>query len=224
MANAKQIIKQAKQWLGKKESDGSHKEIIDVYNAHKPLARSYKVQYTDAWCATFVSAVAIKCGATDIIPTECSCAQQIKKFKELGCWVENENRTPKPGDIIYYDWDDNGQGDNTGHPDHVGIIEQVVGKTISVIEGNISNRVGRRLIYVNSSKIRGYATPKYIKKEEDKVKLKAGATYYDGTKIPSWVFEKELYVRKIKDDKVIVSIYKTGAITGVVKATNVEKI
>lgn len=62
------------------------------------------------------------------------------------------------------------------------------------------------------------------KKESDKVKLKAGATYYDGTKIPSWVFEKELYVRKIKDDKVIVSIYKTGAITGVVKATNVEKI
>lgn len=289
MANAEKIIKQAQKWLGKKESNGSHKEIIDIYNAHTPLARSYKVQYTDAWCATFVSAVAIACEATNIIPTECSCAQQIELFKSLGCWVENENRTPLPGDIIYYDWEDDGKGDNMGHPDHVGIVERVVGNTISVIEGNISNKVGRRLIYVNSKNIRGYAVPKYEKEQGSKsvaelvqeviagkwgtgeerkqrlteagfsftqiqksvnkamkevpqtesnvaieekpdfcqgdvVKLKAGATYYDGTTIPSWVFEKELYVRRYRGDKVIISIYKTGAITGVVKATNVELV
>ena len=70
MAKASEIIKQAQSWLGRKESDGSHKEIIDVYNSHKPLARSYTVKYTDAWCATFVTAVAIKCNATDIIPKE----------------------------------------------------------------------------------------------------------------------------------------------------------
>ena len=102
------IIKQAKAWLGKKKSDGSFKEIIDIYNSHKPLARGYKVKYTDSWCATFVSAVAIKCGATNIIPPECSCEKMIELFKKLGVWEENENRIPSVGDIIFYDWQDDG--------------------------------------------------------------------------------------------------------------------
>lgn len=67
------IVNIAIGWIGCKESDGSHKAIIDVYNSHTPLARSYKVQYTDAWCATFVSACSIKAGYTDILPTECGC-------------------------------------------------------------------------------------------------------------------------------------------------------
>ena len=58
--------------------------IIDTYNSHKPLARGYAMKYTDAWCATFVSAVSIKCGLTDILPTECSCGEMIALFKKLG--------------------------------------------------------------------------------------------------------------------------------------------
>ena len=62
------VVEIAKGWLGCKESDGSHKKIIDTYNACNPLPRSYAVKYTDAWCATFASAVGIKAGLTDIIP------------------------------------------------------------------------------------------------------------------------------------------------------------
>ena len=80
---ASKVVAGAQAWLGRKESDGSHREIIDIYNAHKPLARGYKVTYTDAWCATFVSAVAIKLGYTDIIPTECGCPKMIELFKNL---------------------------------------------------------------------------------------------------------------------------------------------
>ena len=40
--------------------------IIDLYNSHKPLARGYPVKYTDAWCSTFASAVAIQAGLTSI--------------------------------------------------------------------------------------------------------------------------------------------------------------
>lgn len=158
---ASKVIELAKNWIGKKESDGTHKSIIDIYNAHKPLARSYKVKYTDAWCATFVSAVSIKLGYTDIIPTECGCEEMIKKFKKLGVWIENENRTPKPGEIIFYDWQDDGKGDNVGYSDHVGIVEKVDGKNITIIEGNINDTVGRRVIVVNEKGIRGYAAPKY---------------------------------------------------------------
>lgn len=156
-----QIIAQARAWLGKKESDGSHREIIDVYNSHKPLARGYAVTYTDAWCATFVSAVAIKCGLTDIIPTECGCGQMIALFQKLGEWVENDAYIPSPGDVIFYDWQDSGSGDNTGWPDHVGIVKAISGKTITIIEGNKSDAVGRRMLQVNGKYIRGYGVPKY---------------------------------------------------------------
>lgn len=155
------VLAQARAWIGKNEADGTHKSIIDVYNAHKPLARGYAVKYTDAWCATFVSAVAIKCGITDIIPTECGCGQMITLFKNLGEWNESDSRTPKPGDIIFYDWDDTGAGDNTGWPDHVGIVESVSGGNITVIEGNKNKAVARRTIAVNGRYIRGYGVPKY---------------------------------------------------------------
>ena len=158
---AKAVVEQAKAWLGRNEGDGTHKAIIDVYNAHKPLARGYAVKYTDAWCATFVSAVAIKTGCTDIIPTECSCPKQIELFKKKGMWCESDARVPQPGDIIYYDWEDSGSGDNTGVSDHVGIVEKVAGLTITVIEGNYSNSVKRRALAVNGRYIRGYGVPKY---------------------------------------------------------------
>ena len=82
---ASKVVAQAQSWIGKKESDGSFKSIIDTYNAHKPLARGYAVKYTDEWCATFVSAVAIKCGYTDIIPTECSCV--IPYVQSISCHI-----------------------------------------------------------------------------------------------------------------------------------------
>lgn len=158
---ASRLIAQARAWIGCKESDGSHKKIIDVYNSHKPLARNYKVQYTDAWCATFVSAVAIKAGLTSIIPTECGCEQMINLFRKLSEWNENDARTPKVGDIIFYDWEDSGVGDCKGAADHVGIVETVSGNNITVIEGNYHDSVARRYITKNAKYIRGFGVPKY---------------------------------------------------------------
>ncbi|MCD7822231.1 MAG: CHAP domain-containing protein [Clostridiales bacterium] len=135
------IVEQAKSWIGCKESDGSHKAIIDVYNSYTPRARGYKVQYTDKWCATFVSACSIKCGYTDIIPPECSCKEMITLLKNINEWEESDSYTPSSGDIIFYDWDDTtgSTKDNTGTPDHVGIVEKVSGTTITVIEGMLND-------------------------------------------------------------------------------------
>ena len=158
---AKNVVAQAQAWLGKNEADGSHREIIDVYNSQRPLPRGYAVKYTDAWCATFVSAVAVKLGYTDIIPTECGCPQMVQLFAKLGGWVEDESVTPKAGWILFYDWADNGVGDNRGDADHVGIVEKVEGNTITIIEGNYSDSVKRRTLNVNGRYIRGYGVPKY---------------------------------------------------------------
>lgn len=206
---AKEIIALAQSWIGKKESNGTHKTIIDIYNSHKPLARGYKVKYTDSWCATFISALAIKLGYTDIIPTECGCGQQIELFTKMGCWIENENRTPNVGDIIYYDWQDNGVGDNKGWADHVGIVEKVLGKKITIIEGNLNNSVARRTLEVNAKGIRGYAVPKYSTEAYSKdatvnnliksgVTDKTNASYWENALSGKEALKKE-YVRTIFD-------------------------
>lgn len=173
---ASKVVAQAVAWLGLNEADGSHKEIVNIYNSHKPLARGYKLKPTDAWCAATVSAVAIKLGYTDIIPTEVGCGQMIELFKKMGCWVENDAAVPEPGWICFYDWNDSGVGDNTGWPDHVGVVEKGNNNTFTVIEGNLSNRVQRRAMTVNGKYIRGYGVPKYDpepeKEEEIEVNMK----------------------------------------------------
>ena len=155
------IVNRAISYLGCNEADGSHKKIIDLYNSQNPLPVGYKVTYSDAWCATFASAVAVAEKLTDIIPTECGCDRHIALFKKIGRWVEDDAFVPSPGDYIFYDWDDSGSGDNTGSADHVGIVVSVSGNTIKVIEGNKSDAVGYRNISVNGRYIRGYGVPDY---------------------------------------------------------------
>lgn len=158
---ASEVVKKAKSWKGCKESNGTHKQIIDTYNKHTPRARGYKVKYTDAWCATYVSAVSIDLGYEKIIPLECSCEKMIEKFKKIGCFVENENRVPKVGDICFYDWNDNGKGDNKGSADHVGIVVNVSRETFTVMEGNFDNQVKERVLKINAKYLRGFGVPKY---------------------------------------------------------------
>ena len=160
---AAKLVAQATKWLGLKESDGSHMEIINTYNSHKPLARGYKMKSTDAWCSCFVSACSIATGMTDIVPTEVGCEKHINLFKKLGVWIENENIIPKVGDIVFYDWEDDGKGDNKGSANHVGIVDKVneSKKTFTVIEGNYNNKVARRTMKFNGKYLRGFARPNY---------------------------------------------------------------
>lgn len=156
-----QVVKTAETWLGANEADGSHQAIIDLYNSHEPLAMDYEVQYTDSWCATFVSAVAIQCDLTDLIPTECGCERQIGLFQDICCWVETDSTIPLPGDIIYYDWDEKMPGDCTGWSDHVGIVVGTKWPFVKVIEGNKDDSVAYRYILLNDVSIRGYGKPNY---------------------------------------------------------------
>lgn len=159
---AERVLDAARGWIGFSEENGKHREIIDLYNSHKPLARGYTMKYTDAWCDCFVSACAIKAGAVNLIGTEVGCENHINLFKKKGIWNEDGSVKPEVGDIILFNWDDSSQP-NDGHADHIGIVEQVYGNTIVCIEGNMKNAVNRRTINVGWGYIRGYARPKYAK-------------------------------------------------------------
>lgn len=159
-ATVNDVLNVARGWLGYSEYNGKFKEILNVYNNHKPLARNYKIKTTDHWCDCFVSACAIKAGAVDIIGTEVGCEKHIEIFKKKGIWIEDGSVKPQVGDIILFNWDDSNQP-NDGYSDHIGFVEQQYGNTIVCIEGNIDAAVGRRTINVGWGYIRGFARPKY---------------------------------------------------------------
>ena len=154
-------VNTAKAWAGYKESDGTHKKIIDLYNSVKPLPRGYAVKYNDEWCAVFVSAVGIAAGLSKVILRECGCGVMIDLYKAAGRWQENDAYVPGAGDVVFYDWQDTGKGDNAGYPDHVGLVCGVSGGTIKVIEGNKNDAVEYRDLPVNGRYIRGYGLPDY---------------------------------------------------------------
>lgn len=136
----------ALQFVGVKQGSTKHKQIIDGYNnGVRPLPRSYRVTYNDSWCATFVSYVLLSCGAINA-PYECSCYYMNKKANENKQIV----KTPKVNDVVIYDWN------NNGTLDHVGIITNINGDTLTVVEGNKTKQVGIRTISKKSNEIHSY--------------------------------------------------------------------
>lgn len=155
------VCAQADRWVGKKESNGTHREIIDIYNRIVPLPRGYRMSYSDPWCAAAVSAVGCACGLSQWIFPECGCNPMIELYRKAGRWMENDAYLPQPGDVIFYDWEDSGVGDNMGAADHVGIVIGVSGSVINIIEGNCGHQVQYTARQVNGRYIRGYGLPDY---------------------------------------------------------------
>jgi hypothetical protein len=157
------VVNLAESWVGLKESDGSYKKIIDIYNTQKTFPRGTKMKYDWAWCACTWSALAVKLGYQAIMPIEISCHYIIEQAKKMGIWQEKDNYVPSPGDAVLYDWDDNGKGDNKGGADHIGVVTYVNKDSgyMVIVEGNYSNAVKKRTISLNGRYIRGFITPKY---------------------------------------------------------------
>lgn len=163
---AKTVLDVMRSWIGFSEANGRYKNIIDVYNQfcaqRGSYPRGYRVPYGVAWCDVTVSAAFIYAGAVDLIgDIECGVQEHIAIFKRKGIWIEDGSVTPKPGDIICYNWDDSAQP-NDGYPDHIGLVESVAGGQITTIEGNTNGgQVARKTIPVGYGYIRGFARPAY---------------------------------------------------------------
>lgn len=149
-------------WIGATKGSAKHKEILSIYNGHKPLARGYAVQTYDAYCATTVSAAYIKAGIADYTGTECGVEKYVEIAQKKGIWVENDAHVPKLAEAVVYDWDDSGAGDNRGSGDHIGIVSKTGSTSFTVTEGNMSGGVvGARQMQVNGRYIRGFICPDF---------------------------------------------------------------
>lgn len=113
------------------------------------------------WCACFVSWCANECGYIDreVIPKFAGCVWGVEWFKERDQWQDG-NYEPRPGDIIFFDWDNRGSsGPQDGLSDHVGIVERVENGTVHTIEGNSSDECCARSYPVGHYEILGYGIP-----------------------------------------------------------------
>ena len=115
------------------------------------------------WCACFVSWCANECGYLDagVIPKTAGCISGSNWFKDRGLWQDNSYE-PRPGDIIYFDWDNKGRsGPQDGLADHVGIVEKVENGMVYTVEGNSGDSCRENRYAIGHYEIYGYGTPAY---------------------------------------------------------------
>ena len=164
------VVDTASAWLGTQEGTSRHAEMLNIYNAQRPLPRGTRMLSSWPWCAAFVSTISLQCGLRDIMPTECGCPPMIRLYQELGRWVEDDAYTPSPADVVFYDWQDSPTNyattDNLGQSDHVGIVVGCTDGMMTIIEGNCDNAVKLRQIAVNARYIRGYGCPDFASKAD----------------------------------------------------------
>ena len=114
-----------------------------------------------AWCDVFVDWCFYKAfGADEGQRIQCqtgdlgaACVYSAQYYQQQGRY----DHTPKPGDQIFFYVN--------GSIGHTGIVVEVTGSSISVVEGNSSDRVQKLSYDRNSSRIAGYGHPKYESNE-----------------------------------------------------------
>ena len=157
------ILRAAASLVGVRSGSTAHHQLVKDYNSVHPLPVGYTVKNSDDWCDVFVTTVFQREGLSHLIGRECGVERHIQIFKRLGIWNEDGASTPKAGDIITFNWDQNHQS-NDGWADHIGIVESVRDGMIYTIEGNSGHDVGtvKRNVYrIGHGNIRGFATPRY---------------------------------------------------------------
>ena len=154
------VLAAAAAMVGVRGGSAEHHRLVNDYNSVRPLPVGYAVKNSDDWCDIFTTVIFQREGLSDLIGRECGVERHIHIFKRLGIWNEDGNSTPKAGDIITFNWDQNSQ-QNDGWADHIGIVEKVENGIIHTIEGNSNDEVKRNTYRIGHGNIRGFASPRY---------------------------------------------------------------
>lgn len=101
------------------------------------------------WCATFVSWLLAQAGYSE--PKFASCQSQgVPYFSNNGRWASRGYEHIAPGDVIFFDWE------SDGNSDHIGIVIGTDGNRVYTVEGNSGDACKIRDYDLNSSVIMGY--------------------------------------------------------------------
>ena len=137
--------------LMKRIADSSKALFSSLYVGGDKFWKWYGFSSHVDWCAIFVSWCADQCGYLEmgVVPKFSVVGDGANWFKARHRWAGRGHK-PSPGDIIFFDFEQDGV------LDHVGIVENCDGKTVTTIEGNSSNACRQLSYRVGSSQIAGY--------------------------------------------------------------------
>ena len=143
-------------------TSGGNQAIVEVAltqlgnEGGQPYWSWYGFEGRVEWCACFVSWCADQCGYIEsgIIPKFAGCVDGANWFEGNGQW-QDRNYEPQAGNIIFFDW----EGD--GETDHVGIVEKCENGVVYTVEGNSGDACRQNQYTVGSSSIYGYGVPAY---------------------------------------------------------------
>lgn len=147
---------------GRAFTSGGNQAIVEVAltqlgnEGGQPYWSWYGFDGRVEWCACFVSWCSEQCGYLEsgIIPKFSLCSDGVNWFKGRGQW-QDKNYEPQAGDIIFFDWG------NDGSIDHVGIVEKSENGTVYTVEGNSGDACKQQSYPVGSGSIYGYGCPAY---------------------------------------------------------------
>ena len=136
----------------------------------------YGVPYGD-WCGMFVS-FCLNYAGVEGMPYNYGVRPWIGELTQLGLYGTPEDVRPRPGCLIFFDWDDDGLSD------HVGIVAEIteatehMGAEVKTIEGNSSNCVRYVRYRADDPAILGYSM---LPEKPRSVVTKTAVVYTDST-------------------------------------------
>lgn len=110
------------------------------------------------WCACFVYYVMQESGYGGSYPSSSNyayCQTMAEAFESEGRFVSGDFTNVVPGDVIYFDWQQD------GHTDHTGIVIGRDETKVYTIEGNSSDQCNIRSYNLGSNVIYGYGLMNY---------------------------------------------------------------
>ena len=165
--------------LGYRESERNF--IYDEHNQKQNYTRYgawYGIAYGD-WCAMFVSFCLHYAGIPEeAMPIDSGVIHWIEQLEEAGLYAPAGEYAPKPGDLIFFDFD----FDN--HSDHMGIVTKLDETTVQTIEGNRLPKVALFTYDIDDPTILGYGLLPERPEEDPDTEL-AVITTAEGTELPT---------------------------------------
>ena len=150
---------------GRAFTSGGNQAIVEIALTQlgnvggQPYWSWYGFEGRVEWCACFVSWCADQCGYLEsgIVPKFSLCSDGVNWFNSNGQW-QGKDYEPKAGDIIFFDWSNDGQD---GDADHVGIVEKCENGVVYTVEGNSGDACRQNSYLVGYYEILGYGCPSY---------------------------------------------------------------
>lgn len=95
------------------------------------------IDFRAAWCMAFVSWVFGELNGSAIPYRRVNCTPTRQWFRDRGRYMNKGTYTPIPGDLIFYDWDN-----DDSYVEHVGIVRFTDDDYVYTVEGNVDSRNG----------------------------------------------------------------------------------